>query len=397
MDDNVLFDDEIFDISSESEASDSSDDDENLELILDIDLRHKNAHYLDQTIPQYSNELFLDHFRVSRHVAMSIADKFANSIYYSTNRSGCYGKLSAQDVIYIFLWFAGHQTASYRDVGDRFDVTISTIFRIIRRVTYFLSNLSPEVITWPTQLEKEDIAAHFNRKGFPGVIGAIDGSHIKIDKPSDDPDSYMNRKSFYSIQIQTVCDHNLLIRDIFVGFPGSVHDSRVFRNSTLCATLQQKCVNFHLLGDSGYPLLTNLLTPFRDRGQLSRAQTNYNVALATNRYIIEHCFGLLKQKYRQLYHVKLRNVRDIVHFIRACCVLHNLALKDDVPLNQNDIGHQNEVVLGDLWDNNDEDPDEIPDDRNGVQKRNDIVNILNIRCIHIRQSKNVCNGSGKTV
>lgn len=129
----------------------------------------------------------------------------------------------------------------------------------------------------------------------------------------------------------------MLIRDIFVGYPGSVHDSRVFRNSPLCNTLQQKCGNFFLLGDSGYPLLNNLLTPFRDRGQLTRAQNNYNVALATNRYIIEHCFGLLKQKFRQLFHIKLRSIQDIVHLIRACCVLHNLAVKDDVPVNENDI------------------------------------------------------------
>lgn len=139
--------------------------------------------------------------------------------------------------------------------------------------------------------------------------------------------------------------------------------------------MQEKCGHFHLLGDSGYPVLSNLLTPFRDRGQLSRAQSNYNVVLATNRYIIEHCFGLLKQKFRQLYHIKLRKINDIVHFIRACCVLHNLALQDDLPF----IQHQVEVPPpgNPQVDNDNEDPDEIPDDRNGVQKRNDIVNIIN--------------------
>ena len=30
------------------------------------------------------------------------------------------------------------------------------------------------------------------------VIGVIDGSHVKIDKPSNDPDSYLSRKNFPS-------------------------------------------------------------------------------------------------------------------------------------------------------------------------------------------------------
>lgn len=37
--------------------------------------------------------------------------------------------------------------------------------------------------------------------GFPGVIGVIDGSHIRIDTPSEDPVSYFNKKKFYSIHV----------------------------------------------------------------------------------------------------------------------------------------------------------------------------------------------------
>lgn len=96
----------------------------------------------------------------------------------------------------------GHQTASFRDVADRFHVTISSINRIIHRVTYFLSNLSPEIIRWPNDDEKRTNEEQFRANGFPNIIGAIDGSHIKIDKPDNDPDSYLNRKGFYSIQVQ---------------------------------------------------------------------------------------------------------------------------------------------------------------------------------------------------
>lgn len=109
---------------------------------------------------------------------------------------------SALQHVYIFLWYAGHQTSSYRDVADRFNITISALFRVIKRVEYFLSNLAPEVITWPNVVEKNEIELFFRQKnGFPGIIGVIDGTHIKIDKPEEDPESYINRKGYYSIQV----------------------------------------------------------------------------------------------------------------------------------------------------------------------------------------------------
>lgn len=38
--------------------------------------------------------------------------------------------------------------------------------------------------------------------GFPGVIGLIDGTHIRIRAPEDDPDAYINRKKFFSLNVQ---------------------------------------------------------------------------------------------------------------------------------------------------------------------------------------------------
>jgi hypothetical protein len=183
-----------------SSLSDSSGDD--LEELLEDRVRPKNENYFEETIPQYNEQEFMEHFRVSRQVANSIAERFEMSDYFKP-QSGCYGKLSPLQQTQIFLWFAGHQTASFRDVADRFNITISSLYRIIRRFIYFLSNCSPQVIKWPTQIEKNQIEEHFRQNGFPGVIGTIDGSHIKIDKPSDDPESYMNRKGYYSIQVST--------------------------------------------------------------------------------------------------------------------------------------------------------------------------------------------------
>ena len=110
--------------------------------------------------------------------------------------------------VLIFIWFISHQTASFRDVADRFGIAISTLHKTIQRVGIFLSNLSPQIIKWPTENEKREIESHFSENGFPGVIGALDGCHIKIDKPQHDSESYINRKGYYSVQV------NILINKI---------------------------------------------------------------------------------------------------------------------------------------------------------------------------------------
>lgn len=160
--------------------------------------------------------------------------------------------------------------------------------------------------------------------------------------------------------MQAICDHRMKILDLFVGYPGSVHDSRVFRNSPLKNNLEEKCGRYFLLGDSGYPLQNNLLTPYKDRGNLTRSQQNYNIQLARNRYVIEHCFGILKQKFRQLYHIKIRHIRFIVHFIRAACVLHNIALEDEFVI-ENELEQPQPAMQApnDLDQNDNEDEDDV--------------------------------------
>lgn len=102
--------------------------------------------------------------------------------------------------------------------------------------------LAPNIIRYPTANEKEETAFYYrHEKEFPGVIGATDGSHIRIDKPIEDPNSYINRKQYFSLHLQGVVNHNMKFIDVFIGYPGSVHDARVFRNSPIHNDLRELC------------------------------------------------------------------------------------------------------------------------------------------------------------
>ena len=48
-----------------------------------------------------------------------------------------------------------------------------------------------------------------------------------------DSQCYITRKKFHAVILQAVCDKDLLFTDCFAGYPGSVGDLRVFRNSDL--------------------------------------------------------------------------------------------------------------------------------------------------------------------
>ena len=70
-------------------------------------------------------------------------------------------------------------------------------------------------------------------KGFPQAVGAIDGTHIPIIRPEQSPADYYNRKGYYSILMQAVIDFRGIFMDVCIGWPGKVHDARVFANSEL--------------------------------------------------------------------------------------------------------------------------------------------------------------------
>ena len=110
--------------------------------------------------------------------------------------------------------------------------------------------------------------------GFPNCGRAIDGSHIPISAPVELHTDFYNRKGWYSIVLQGLVDHKYCFTDIYVGWPGSVHDARVFSNSPLFARGREGTLfpDWHMvigstnttitiLGDAAYPLLNWILKP----------------------------------------------------------------------------------------------------------------------------------------
>ncbi|XP_025157702.1 putative nuclease HARBI1 isoform X2 [Harpegnathos saltator] len=207
--------------------------------------------------------------------------------------------------------------------------------------------------------------------GFPGILGYIDGTYIKIRMPAKRIKStYVNRHDYPSLTLQAVCDANKLFLDVFTGPPSKVHDARIFQLSFLSNEIQNISEDYHLLGDAAYPLKKYLLTPCRDYGNLTAAQRNYNHKLCTTRVKIENAFGLLKQKFRQLMQLNFLTVKRSANFIISCCVLYNLCIINNDYLDNLDIENI-EYNEGHVY--NEQNPNDRMD---GETKRDIICNLL---------------------
>lgn len=57
-------------------------------------------------------------------------------------------------------------------MAARFGVTLSTLYKIISRVTTFLMSIAPNIIKFPSVEERNLTKQHYlQEKRFPGIIG----------------------------------------------------------------------------------------------------------------------------------------------------------------------------------------------------------------------------------
>ncbi|CAH1974140.1 unnamed protein product [Acanthoscelides obtectus] len=109
-----------------------------------------------------------------------------------------------------------------------------------------------------------------------------------------------------------------MFTSVDIGWPGSVRDSRIWRNSQTRSQLINKAN-----GDGGYGIQPCIMTLFRN--PTPGAEINYNKLLKQERVIIERCFGQLKRRFNILQYICRVKLENVPKIIIACIVLHNIA------------------------------------------------------------------------
>ena len=170
-----------------------------------------------------------DMFRMNREMFYRLHDLLVTS--YGL-KSSC--KMSSIEGLAMFLWMVG-APQSVRQADNRFARSIETVSRKFDEVLQCVYRLSADVIK-PNDPEFRTV--HPRLEGprfhpfFDNCIGAIDGTHIPVVVPVSKVVQHTGRHGYTSQNVLAICDFDMRFTFVLAGWPGSVHDMRVFNDAT---------------------------------------------------------------------------------------------------------------------------------------------------------------------
>lgn len=119
-----------------------------------------------------------------------------------------------------------------RRIGQDFlsSMCQSSVSGAIHSIINAINMIMPQWIKFPIlPAEIQTIQEQFwINTNFPGIIGAIDGTHVGIWPPEKNREHlYINRKLFHSLNVMIVSDYYGIILAVVASHGGRTHDSRV--------------------------------------------------------------------------------------------------------------------------------------------------------------------------
>ena len=206
--------------------------------------------------------------------------------------------------------------------------------------------------------------------------------------PTEKAVQYTGRKGITTQNVLAVCDFDMRFTFVLAGWPGLVHDMRVFNDAlekfgdkfphpplgmygllhffivfvivfAMLLTQVLCCVDTFYLVDSGYPNRPGFLVPYRGtkyhvpewrEGHAPRGKKElFNYTHSSLRNVIERSFGVLKMKWRILLHLPSFSMAKQSKIIMACMALHNFIRQSG--------------IMDDLFDLCDQDENYDPNDK----------------------------------
>ncbi|CAG4937181.1 unnamed protein product [Parnassius apollo] len=232
--------------------------------------RIAHCHIRDHSNPfDVSAEVFTKLYRLSKRTAHFLVE----CLHQNLNRQRQHG-IPVHIKVLASLHFFGH--GGYQTTvgqGQYLGLSQPSVSKCLQEVAdAIITVLLNGMVLFPeTEEERAENKQRFLQIArFPSVLGLIDCSQISIVRPKDTAlvpaRLFFNRKGFYSLNCQFVCNAKMEIIHFNATFPGSTHDAAVWQGSSLSQLLETNYVNGvsageWLLGDSGYAQLPWLMTP----------------------------------------------------------------------------------------------------------------------------------------
>ena len=222
----------------------------------------------------------------------------------------------------------------YQDLRRLFNISKTSVYRTFHRVLQAIDHV--ESITFPLDdpAAMAQLSCGFDRltEGLlSGCVGALDGYAICVVKPNkkfcQNPASYFNRKGFYSLVFQGVCDANR--RFIFTSIlcAGSTHDSIAWELTSLAEAMKSADwpTEYWIVGDAAYSASENLMVPLPGK-QIAEALWSFNFYQSRLRINIECAFGMIWKRFLILQSPILFALPVVSLLMNVLCKLHNIII-----------------------------------------------------------------------
>ena len=289
---------------------------------------------------------WLKNFRMTKGDFLNLADILRPSLLHSFK--GPRPGLSVEKQLAITLHYL-KDPGTMTVTANAFGVATCTVSNTVKRVCLAINeHLGPTLLKTPTTVEEVELAVkNFQEKfGFPQVIGLVDGTHIPIKQPQENPHPYFSYKMKYTINAQAVCDHKGCFINVDIKWPGGTHDANVFAMSSINKALRDgeipsvpKCllpgksdIPVMVIGDPAYPLLPYCMKEYQSC--YHNKQVVFNTMLRSCRNQVECAFGRLKARWQILTRSMDVKLEDVPSTIYTCFILHNYCERNNIFLNE---------------------------------------------------------------
>ena len=356
--------DRYLDEMEEREREEEEDD-------LDLNLAYEPRVLWQRTNPmiEFNDAIFKGHFRFTKANFLTLVDLLQPTLQVAaTKRMSPLSPLQKTALGLLFMASDSFQ----RVCGVVMGIKVSCANKALHEFITAVCELSHDLITLPT-FEEMTLTSQFisQKYGLGGVAMGVDGSPARLgiqpyaaDLPDGlTPQDFWSRKQFYGINFQIAGDHQRLIRDLVCTFPGSAHDSRVYRSSSVKDFIEGQG-HFFLVGDSAYPLSRWMVKPISQREVAGNPQRRaFNRALSGARTeLTENILAIVKQRWPILRMGIRMQPERASKVILSACVLHNFAmnLRDPLPDEDDPAGPHEDNT------DDDDDDDDDGDDEGGA-------------------------------
>lgn len=96
---------------------------------------------------------------------------------------------------------------------------------------------------------------------FKDCIGAIDGTHLPVNVPSEQQPAFRDCKGGLTQNVLASCGFNLMFQYVMAGYTGTMPDSSMW-DDCIMRSLKVPEGKFYL-GDAGFSLTRSCLVPYR--------------------------------------------------------------------------------------------------------------------------------------